>query len=45
METDSKLEKMGPIFSNFDSVSSKIAKKLKLLWSALPREIHLISPS
>ena len=38
-----KLEKIGPIFSSFDAVSSKIAKKL--LWLAVPDKIHLTSSS
>ena len=35
-----KLEKIGPFFSSFDAMSSKITKKS--LWSVLPDEIHLI---
>ena len=38
-----KLEKIGPIFSSFDAVYSKITKKI--LWLALPDKIHLISAS
>jgi len=38
-----KLEKIGPIFSSFDTMFSKITKKL--LWLALPHKIHLISSS
>ena len=36
-----KLEKIGPLFSSFDAVISKITKKI--LWLALPDKIHLIS--
>ena len=38
-----KLEKIGPIFSSFDAMSSKITNKI--LWLALPDKIHLKSSS
>jgi len=38
-----KLEKIGPIISSFDAMSSKVAKKL--LWLAFPDKIHLVSSS
>ena len=39
-----ELEKIGPIFSSFDALCSKITKK-NLLRLALPDKIHLISSS
>ena len=38
-----KLENIGPIFSSFGAISTKITKKL--LWLALPDKIHLRSSS
>ena len=39
-----KLEKIGPIFSSFDAMSSKITQKI-IMVIALPDKIQLISSS